>query len=91
MISTFKALYIKQSFKLCFNACWKAICPEAVEIGNKRLPLEHEYSQIIKLAHTIGGERFEDFARADIEEILAEDELNEDDLVNMKPQTRLRQ
>ncbi|KFM77750.1 Transcription initiation factor TFIID subunit 5, partial [Stegodyphus mimosarum] len=38
--------------------------------------------KITKLAQTIGGEGFEDLAQADIEEIMADEELNEDELVN---------
>lgn len=129
IISTFKALYIKQTFRYILeqmendgsltlmdawkkftildcvkhvglaytqikqstlNACWKAIWPDAVEGENYRLPLEHEYSQITELAHTIGGEGFEDLAEADIEEIMADEELDEDDLVNMIHETNKR-
>ncbi|XP_066251421.1 tigger transposable element-derived protein 1-like [Euwallacea similis] len=76
-----------QIIKSTINACWKAIWPDAVESENDKSPLEHECSQIIQLAHTIGGEGFENLAEADIEEIMADEELNEDELVNMIHET----
>nr|XP_012151876.1 PREDICTED: tigger transposable element-derived protein 1-like [Megachile rotundata] len=78
---------IKQS---TLNACWKKLWPDVVEGENSRLPLEHEYSQIMEMAHTIGGEGFEDFAEADIVELMEDKELDEDDLVDMVNETNDR-
>ncbi|XP_017797049.1 PREDICTED: tigger transposable element-derived protein 1-like, partial [Habropoda laboriosa] len=78
---------IKQS---TLNACWKKLWPDVVEGENSRLPLEHEYSQITEMAHTTGGEGFEDFAEADIVELMAGKELDEDDLVDMVNETNDR-
>lgn len=44
---------------------------------------------ITELAHTIGEEGFEDLAQACIEEILADEELKEDDLINMIRETNM--
>lgn len=75
---------IKQS---TINACWKAVWPDVVESENDKSPIEQEYSQITALAYAIGGEGFEDLSEADIEEIIADEELNEDDLINMIHET----
>ncbi|XP_017789938.1 PREDICTED: tigger transposable element-derived protein 1-like [Habropoda laboriosa] len=129
IISTFKALYIKRTFRYILeqiendeslpimdawkkftildcvkhvgvsyteikqstlNACWKKLWPDVVEGENSRLPLEHEYSQITEMAHTMGGKGFEDFAEADIVELMADKELDEDDLVDMVNETNDR-
>lgn len=129
IISTFKALYIKRTFKYILeqmendeslsisdawkkftildcvkhvgisyteikpstlNACWKKLWPEVVKGGNSVLPLEHEYSQITEIAHTIGGEGFEDFVEADVVELMADKELDENDLVDMVNGTNTR-
>ncbi|KFM76205.1 Transposable element Tc1 transposase, partial [Stegodyphus mimosarum] len=89
IILTFKALYVKQTFRYILeqmendesltlldawkkftildcvkhvglsytqvkqstlNTCWKAIWPDAAEDENDKLPLEHEYSPVTKLA-----------------------------------------
>lgn len=122
IISTFKALYIKKSFKYILDqmeneeslsiidawkkftmldcvkhigmsyveikqstlhACWKAVWPNIVEGENHRMSLEQEYSQIIELGHTLGGEGFEDITEVDIAEIMEDQELHEDDLIEM--------
>ncbi|KAG7196833.1 hypothetical protein KM043_017594 [Ampulex compressa] len=44
----------------------------------------------MEMAHTIGGEGFEDFAEADIVELMEDKELDEDDLVDMVNETNDR-
>ncbi|GFQ75468.1 tigger transposable element-derived protein 1 [Trichonephila clavata] len=69
--------------KSTLHACWKAVWPDVVESANPRIPLEQEYSQIIELAHSLGGEGFEDLSEADIIEIMADKEICEDELIDM--------
>ena len=122
IISTFKALYIKHTFRYILekmenndslsvieawksftilncvqhaalayseiksstlNACWKAIWPQVVKNNTSIGPVEDEYSRIIELAHSLGGEGFDDLANADIQELMVDHGLDEDDLVNM--------
>ena len=45
--------------------------------------LNDEYSQIVQMAHSLGGEGFGDFTDDDIAELMADKELTEDDLVNL--------
>ncbi|GFT04219.1 hypothetical protein NPIL_9131 [Nephila pilipes] len=56
--------------------------PDVAERANPPILLEQEYSQIIELAHSLGGEGFEDLSEADIIEIMAE--ICEDDLIDMQ-------
>ncbi|GFQ91990.1 tigger transposable element-derived protein 1 [Trichonephila clavata] len=69
--------------KSTLHACWKAVWPDVVESANPRIPLEQEYSQIIELAHSLGGEGCEDLSEADIIEIMADKEICEDELIDM--------
>ncbi|GFT13151.1 tigger transposable element-derived protein 1 [Nephila pilipes] len=69
--------------KSTLNACWKAVWPDVAERANPPILLEQEYSQIIELAHSLGGEGFEDLSEADIIEIMADKEICEDDLIDM--------
>ncbi|GFS40245.1 tigger transposable element-derived protein 1 [Nephila pilipes] len=65
------------------NACWKAVWPDVTERANPPILLEQEYSQIIELAHSLGGEGFEDLSEADIIEIMKDKEICENDLIDM--------
>ncbi|GFS38285.1 tigger transposable element-derived protein 1 [Nephila pilipes] len=69
--------------KSTLNACWKAVWPDVAERANPPILLEQEYSQIIELAHSLGGEGFEDLSEADMIEIMADKEICEDDLIDM--------
>ncbi|GFU01250.1 tigger transposable element-derived protein 1 [Nephila pilipes] len=69
--------------KSTLNACWKAVWPDVAERENPAILLEQEYSQIIELAHSLGGEGFEDLSESDIIEIMADKEICEDDLIDM--------
>ncbi|UYV61472.1 TIGD1 [Cordylochernes scorpioides] len=45
--------------------------------------LEYENVKIVQMAHSLGGEGFDDFTDGDIAELMADKELSEDDLVNL--------
>ncbi|XP_067135124.1 tigger transposable element-derived protein 1-like [Centruroides vittatus] len=71
---------IKQSM---LNGCWKKLWPNIVKDETSISPLKGEYSQIVQLVHSLGGEGFDDFTEGDIAELVADKELSEDDLINM--------
>lgn len=50
------------------NACWKALWPECVKSGTSMTQASMETSEIIALAHEIGGEGFEDLQIEDVNE-----------------------
>lgn len=122
IISTFKALYIKQAFtyileqiennesltvirawknftildcvkhialsytgikQTTLNSGWKKLWPNVVKNEHSLSTLNDEYSQIVQMAHSLGGEGFDDFTDDDIAELMADKELSEDDLVNL--------
>ncbi|GIX67775.1 hypothetical protein CEXT_623551 [Caerostris extrusa] len=60
----------------------KNLWPDVVEHENSRLLLQPEYSQLTDMKHIIGG-GFVDFTEADIVELMANKELNENDLADM--------
>jgi hypothetical protein len=74
--------------KLTLHACWKSVWPQVVEIENSRIFLEQEYSDIIELAHAIGGEGFQDLNEEVIIKTMADQELDEDELIEIVSKTR---
>lgn len=122
IISTFKALYIKLSFRhileqidsnaslsvidawkkfsildcvkhvalayteirqSTLQGCWKKLWPAVCESSVSLETLEQQYSEIINLANSIGGEGFDDFSETDILQLMADEELDAGDLVDM--------
>ena len=65
------------------NSCWKKLWPNVVKNEHSISTLNDEYSQIVQMAHSLGGEGFDDFTDDDIAELMADKELSEDDLVNL--------
>ena len=57
--------------------------PNVVKNEHSISTLNDEYSQIVQMAHSLGGEGFDDFTDDDIAELMADKELSEDDLVNL--------
>ncbi|GFQ87580.1 tigger transposable element-derived protein 1 [Trichonephila clavata] len=89
IISTFKALYIKRAFRYILDQLENDRSLSVIDAWKKFTILdcvkhvEQEYSQIIELAHSLGGEGFEDLNEADIIEIMADKEICEDELIDM--------
>ena len=63
--------------KSTLYAFWEAVWPDVDENINLTVSLDQKYSDIIELAHTIGGEGFDDLAQREMED----QELNNDDLI----------
>lgn len=70
------------------NACWRKIWPQVVEKDNLVPPITNEEDEIVRLAHQIGGEGFEDMQRDEVNELLNShgEELSEEDLLAQKDQ-----
>jgi hypothetical protein len=69
--------------KSTLNGSWRHIWPSVVLEKNQALPaIEDEYQRIINLAHSVGGEGFEDIAVEELRELTVESELNEADLID---------
>ena len=77
------ALAVEELRPSTLNGSWKPIWPEVVLLNNRIQPVVDEYRAIVDLAHTLGGEGFEDLAIQDVEELLAEPNLGEEELVAM--------
>ena len=54
------------------NACWKAIWSECIKSRDSVIPNTTKFLYIITLAHTIGGEGFDDLSFVDIAELLVD-------------------
>lgn len=70
------------------NACWKSLWPECVK---NKVPIPSnavEFSNIIALAHEVGGEGFDDLSSADIEELLVDTVLSSDEIIAFALETR---
>ncbi|XP_023159167.1 uncharacterized protein LOC105664642 isoform X2 [Ceratitis capitata] len=65
------------------NACWKSLWPECVKSGMSVTSNSTNYSDIINLASSAGGEILADMTREDIDEILLNRELDDDDLIEI--------
>lgn len=65
------------------KACWKALIPEIDVQSTVSTPIEDEYRNIVRLAHAVEGDGFDEITMADIQELIADDEINEADLVAM--------
>ena len=65
------------------KACWKALIPEIDVQGTVSTPIEDEYRNIVRLAHAVEGVGFDEITMADIQELIADDQINEADLVAM--------
>ncbi|XP_055585228.1 tigger transposable element-derived protein 1-like [Uranotaenia lowii] len=63
------------------NACWRSLWPECVQSTDVQ-QVNHT-SEIIFLAHVIGGEGFDDMAEEDVCELLQEPVLGDEDLIEM--------
>ncbi|XP_055616653.1 tigger transposable element-derived protein 1-like [Toxorhynchites rutilus septentrionalis] len=64
------------------NACWRSIWPERVK-KRPRAEETDDVSEIILLAHAIGGEGFNDMNSDDVEELTLEAALGDEDLLDM--------
>ncbi|XP_058816052.1 tigger transposable element-derived protein 1-like [Topomyia yanbarensis] len=69
----------QQLRKSTLNACWKPLWPDCVQSS---LPVGDEEGEILLLAHAIGGEGFNDFCSADIDEMTQEPFFDDDDLLD---------
>lgn len=65
------------------NACWKSIWTDCIERKNPVTPHTNEFPNIITMAHTIGGEGFDDLSFEDINEMLQDKALSEDDIIEV--------
>lgn len=70
------------------NACWRAVWPECVK-NNSPVPSNTvEYSNIIALAHDVGGEGFDDLSSSDIDELVLSDKaLSDDEIIGFALET----
>ncbi|XP_053968450.1 tigger transposable element-derived protein 1-like [Anastrepha ludens] len=71
------------------NSCWKNIWPECVKSKDPD-PVIHNnavFTDITTLAHTIGGDGFDDLSFADIEELLADKSLSENEIIDLPLET----
>ena len=57
------------------NSCWKKLWSNVVKNEHSISTLNDEYSQIVQMAHSLGGEGFDDFTDDDIAELMADKEL----------------
>ncbi|XP_054745872.1 tigger transposable element-derived protein 1-like [Anastrepha obliqua] len=74
---------------LTLNSCWKNIWPECVKSKDPD-PVIHNnavFTDITTLAHTIGGDGFDDVSFADIEELLADKSLSENEIIDLTLET----
>ncbi|XP_055617943.1 tigger transposable element-derived protein 1-like [Toxorhynchites rutilus septentrionalis] len=62
------------------NSCWKPLWPECVKAGSTD-PSNVEESEILILAHAIGGKGFKDMDSRDVEELLEDTEIEDDELM----------
>ncbi|XP_056631461.1 zinc finger protein 585A-like [Diorhabda sublineata] len=62
------------------NSCWEKLLPNVVKNEHSISTLNDEYRQ---MAHSLGGEGFDDFTDDDIAELMPDKELSENDLVNL--------
>jgi len=74
---------LKEIRQSTLRACWKALLPEMVVQETVATPIEDEYRNIVRLAHTVEGDGFDEITMDDIQELIADDEINEADLVAM--------
>lgn len=65
------------------NSCWKALWPECVKSGTSVPQASMETSEIIALAHEIGGEGFEDLQIEDVDELMIDKPLDDDCLIQL--------
>lgn len=63
------------------NACWKPLWPACVKPGSSG-PSNEVDSEILILAHAIGGEGFEDMDTNDVGELLADTIIEDDELIH---------
>ncbi|XP_054734693.1 tigger transposable element-derived protein 1-like [Anastrepha obliqua] len=71
------------------NSCWKNIWPECVKSKDPD-PVIHNnavFTDIKTLAHTIGGDGFDDLSFADIEELLTDKSLSENEIIDLTLET----
>lgn len=68
------------------NACWKQIWPGVVGERHVVSSTDILLANIIDLAHSIGGEGFDDLEVPDIEELFEEEEIADADLVDLVSQ-----
>lgn len=77
------AVAISELRQSTLNACWKNIWPECVKSKEPVPPVTTEYENIIALAHTIGGEGFDDLSFAEIDELLVDKPLEEHEIIDV--------
>ncbi|XP_055377932.1 tigger transposable element-derived protein 1-like [Condylostylus longicornis] len=96
IIATFKALYIKSTFSFILDQlenddsisiinAWKKF---TILDSVKHIGISYQYSNIIELAHAIGGEDFQDLNEEDIIKTMTDQELDEDELIEIVSKTR---
>lgn len=69
------------------NSCWKTIWPECVKCKDPVIQNNEQFTDIITLAHTIGGDGFDDLSSADIDELLADKSLSESEIIDLALET----
>lgn len=69
------------------NSCWKNIWPDCVKSKDPDIHNNDEFADIITLAHTIGGDGFDDLSSADIEELLVDQSLSENEIIDLSIET----
>ena len=78
---THSSMAVQQLRGSTLNACWKIIWPECIKNGNSMPQTTTLSSEIIALAHEIGGEVFEDMQTEDIDELLIDKPMDEDNII----------
>lgn len=61
-------------------SCWKNICPKCVKSKDSVIHNNVEFTDIITLARTNGGDEFES---ANLEELLVDKSLSENEFINL--------
>ncbi|XP_067140791.1 tigger transposable element-derived protein 1-like [Centruroides vittatus] len=80
-------LSLKEMHQSTLNASWKALLPEMVSQENVVETIQHEYNNVVSLAHAIGGDGFTEITVDDILELVTENEINKADLVTVISET----
>ncbi|XP_067120126.1 tigger transposable element-derived protein 1-like [Centruroides vittatus] len=78
---------LKEMRQSTLNASWKALLPKMISQENVVEPIQHEYNNIVSLAHAIEGDGFTEITVDDILELVTENEINEADLVTVTSET----
>lgn len=77
------AASLKEIRGTTLKSCWKALLPDFYVEDNFVPSVEVEYNNIVRLAKAVEGEGFQEITTDDIRELIADEDLREEDLVAM--------